>query len=259
MENALKVALVQSNLSWENPIENTNNLSRMIDRVSGPVDVFILPEMFSTAFTMNAKAVAEPMTGKTVNWMVQKAQEKQAAIMGSLVIKENNRYYNRLLFVFPDGQIASYDKRHTFSLAGEDKIYTSGTQKRIVEYKGWRLCLMICYDLRFPVWARNTEAYDALIYVANWPKVRIAAWDALLKARAIENMAYCIGVNRVGQDAHGHEYNGHSMAFDVLGNRIDTITEGAETVEVVTLLKDHINQYRKTLNFLKDRDHFEIM
>ncbi|MAX71576.1 MAG: nitrilase family protein, partial [Flavobacteriaceae bacterium] len=152
-----------------------------------------------------------------------------------------------------------YDKRHTFTLAGEHKVYTAGNEKVIFNYKGWKICPLVCYDLRFPVWARNVEDYDVLIYVANWPMIRVAAWDALLKARAIENMAFCIGVNRVGLDGNDYEYSGHSSAFDVLGNRLDTITERKETVEVLTLEKSHISKYREKLGFLKDKDSFDLL
>jgi predicted amidohydrolase len=175
-----------------------------------------------------------------------------------LVVEENGYYYNRLLFVHPDGVVESYDKRHTFTLAGENEVYSAGTQKLIVNYKGWKICPLICYDLRFPVWARNVENYDVLIYVANWPKVRIAAWDALLKARAIENMSYCIGVNRVGLDGNNHEYSGHSAAYDVLGKRLDTIPTDKEAIEIVTLNKKDLEIYRMKLNFLEDRDEFSL-
>jgi predicted amidohydrolase len=207
---------------------------------------------------MNAYKVAETMNGETVNWMQEIATKKQAAITGSLIVKENNRYYNRLLFVHPNGTIESYDKRHTFTLAGEDKVYTAGSKKLIVTYKDWKICPLICYDLRFPVWARNVEDYDLLIYVANWPSPRVSAWDALLKARAIENMSYCIGVNRVGVDGNNHEYSGHSAAFDVLGNRIDVIPIDKEAVEIVALSKTDLEDYREKLNFLEDRDQFSL-
>jgi predicted amidohydrolase len=222
------------------------------------VDIILLPEMFTSGFTMNPTKVAESMQGETVAWMKESASKKQAAITGSLVVEENGFYYNRLLFVHPDGVVESYDKRHTFTLAGENEVYSAGTQKLIVNYKGWKICPLICYDLRFPVWARNVENYDVLIYVANWPKVRIAAWDALLKARAIENMSYCIGVNRVGLDGNNHEYSGHSAAYDVLGKRLDTIPTDKEAIEIVTLNKKDLEIYRMKLNFLEDRDEFSL-
>ena len=258
MSNTLQVALIQTHLVWENPIQNKNLLSEKIETLPEDLDLIVLPEMFTTGFTMNASQLAETMQGDTVNWMQTIAKQRQVAITGSIIIKENNLFYNRLLFVHPDGQIDSYDKRHTFTLAGEDKVFASGTEKKIIHYKGWKLCPMICYDLRFPVWARNTESYDVLFYVANWPNVRVQAWDTLLKARAIENMAYCIGVNRVGLDGNNHEYSGHSAVYDVLGNRIDQLPFDKEAIEIVTLLKSEIETYRAKLNFLGDMDGFTI-
>lgn len=257
MLNTLKVALIQTNLVWENPGKNRRLLNDKINAISG-VDLFILPEMFTSGFTMNPPSVAETMEGKTITWLKEKAKETQAAIMGSLVISENDNFYNRLVCVEPSGKMTHYDKRHTFTLAGEHKVYKAGTQKVIFDYKGWKICPLICYDLRFPVWARNVEDYELLIYVANWPKVRISAWDALLKARAIENMAYCIGVNRVGLDGNNYEYSGHSAAYDVLGHRLDSIPEHKEATEVITLEKSHIRKYRDKLNFLNDRDDFSL-
>ena len=258
MQNELKIALIQANLVWENPIQNRINFSEKINTISEAVDLIILPEMFTSGFTMNANSVAEPMDGETMAWLKEKANEKRAVIIGSLVISENDNYYNRLVCVEPSGYITQYDKRHTFTLVGEHKVYTAGTEKVILNYKGWKICPLVCYDLRFPVWARNTEDYDLLLYVANWPKVRINAWDALLKARAIENMSYCVGVNRIGLDGNNYEYPGHSNAYDVLGHRIDSIPEHKEQIEIVILEKDHIKKYRDKLNFLNDRDDFSL-
>ena len=243
---------------WENPIQNRQLLSKKIETLPETIDVIVLPEMFTTGFTMNASQLAETMQGDTINWMQTIAKQRKVAITGSIIIKENNLFYNRLLFVYPDGKMDTYDKRHTFTLAGEDKVFASGSEKKIIHYKGWKLCLMICYDLRFPVWARNVEAYDVLFYVANWPNIRIQAWDTLLKARAIENMAYCIGVNRVGLDGNNHEYSGHSAVYDVLGNRIDQMPFDKEAVEIVTLHKSEIETYRVKLNFLEDMDSFTL-
>ncbi len=252
----LNVALVQTSLVWENPKANRTHIEDKVSSITA--DLIVLPEMFSSGFTMNASEVAETMDGETIAWLKTLSKTKNAAIVGSLVITENNNYYNRLVFVEPNGTLTTYDKRHTFTLAGEHKVYTAGSEKTIIDYKGFKICPLVCYDLRFPVWARNSENYDVLIYVANWPKVRIAAWDALLKARAIENMSYCIGVNRVGLDGNNYEYSGHSAAYDVLGHRMDSIPESIETVEVVTLEKSHITKYRERLGFLKDRDTFNL-
>ena len=254
--DTLNVALVQTSLVWENPKANRTHIEDKVSSITA--DLIILPEMFSSGFTMNASEVAETTDGETIAWLKSLSKTKNAAIVGSLVITENNNYYNRLVFVEPNGTLTTYDKRHTFTLAGEHKVYTAGSEKTIIDYKGFKICPLVCYDLRFPVWARNSENYDVLIYVANWPKVRIAAWDALLKARAIENMSYCIGVNRVGLDGNNYEYSGHSAVYDVLGHRMDSIPESIETVEVVTLEKSHITKYRERLGFLKDRDTFNL-
>ncbi|SHI39883.1 amidohydrolase [Algibacter luteus] len=259
MQNELTVGLIQSDLVWENPEQNRLNFTKKIDAISEVVDVFVLPEMFTTGFTMNAEKVAETMHGETVAWMKNTASKKKAAIVGSIVITEHNKFYNRLLFVEPSGNIFIYNKRHTFTLVGEDKTYTAGQDKVILDYKGWKIQPLICYDLRFPVWSRNTEDYDLLLYVANWPKPRVSAWDALLKARAIENMSYCIGVNRVGVDGVNSEYSGHSAVYDVLGNCITDFQSGKEQIQIVTLEKRHIQAYRNKLNFLNDRDSFKII
>ncbi len=258
MQQELKVALIQSELAWEDPKQNRVNFEKKINAIDEKVDLIILPEMFTTGFTMNAASIYETMDGETVNWMQSLAKSNNLALTGSIVIKDNNNYYNRLLFVHPDGLIETYDKRHTFTLAGEHKVYTAGKTKLLVDYKGWKICPLLCYDLRFPVWARNIENYDLLLYVANWPKPRIAAWNALLKARAIENMSYCIGVNRVGIDINKYEYSGHSGVYDILGNIISNIQPSLEQTEVITLNKNHIQKYRQKLMFLEDRDSFTI-
>tara|TARA_R110002049_G_scaffold289046_1_gene471755 strand:- start:4655 stop:5434 length:780 start_codon:yes stop_codon:yes gene_type:complete len=258
MQENLKIVLIQADLVWENPKQNRENFTKKIENISEEVDLIVLPEMFVTGFTMHAEKVAESMDGDTVSWMQNMAKATNAAVVGSLVIKENNKYYNRLLFVEASGYISAYNKRHTFTLVGEDKIYTAGTEKVIINYKGWKICPLICYDLRFPVWARNIADYDVLLYVANWPKPRVSAWDALLKARAIENMSYCIGVNRVGVDGVNSEYSGHSACYDVLGNEITSFEPFIEQTELVTLEKRHIEAYRNKLKFLDDRDTFSI-
>jgi len=259
MGEDLKIATIQSNLVWENATQNRINFKTKIDAIIKPVDLIILPEMFTSGFNMNAKSIAESMKGETVKWMQDLAKNKQTAIVGSIAIIENNNYYNRLLFVKPNGEIDKYDKRHGFSLAGEDKIFTAGINKVIINYKGWKICPQICYDLRFPVWSRNVENYDVLLYVANWPKARIAAWDVLLKARAIENMSYCIGVNRVGLDGNSYEYPGHSAVYNVLGKKLTQENSNKEIVEIVTLNKSHIEKNRRHLGFLNDKDSFNLI
>jgi predicted amidohydrolase len=213
--------------------------------------------MFATGFTMQPGTAAGTMDGDTVRWMKSMATTKNCAVTGSLVIKENNNYYNRLLFVLPDGEIKTYDKRHLFSLAGEDKAYTAGSQRLVLEYRGWKICPLVCYDLRFPVFSRNTEAFDLLLYVANWPSPRVLAWDTLLKARAIENMCFVAGVNRIGQDSNGHNYPGHSQVLDCLGaNAI--MPSGNEGVYTIKLDRESMLETRKKLSFLDDMDTFTL-
>ena len=253
----MKIALIQSSLLWENPKANRNHFEEKINAIIGKVDLIVLPEMFSTGFTMHPEAVFETMEGETILWLQSLAKAKNIAITGSLVIKENNDFYNRLVFVFPSGEIQFYDKRHLFTLAGEDKVYTSGSQKLIVDYLGWKICPLVCYDLRFPVFARNVEDYDVLVYVANWPKSRIQAWDILLKARSVENLCYTIGVNRTGFDNNNFEHDGHSQAIDFLGNYVLEPQE-TEGVFIVELNKEKLVEARKKLGFLGDRDCFEL-
>jgi len=185
------------------------------------------------------------------------SEEKNIAIVGSLIIKENGNYYNRLVFAHPNGKIDTYDKRHLFTYGGEDKVYTSGNKRLIVAYKGWKICPMTCYDLRFPVWSRNNDAYDVLLYIANWPKPRISAWDTLLKARAIENMCYTIGVNRVGIDGNKLEYIGHSQAIDMLGKEVIT-SEEKEAIFEIYFDKNLLTKTRNKFQFLNDKDSFSI-
>jgi len=258
MQENLSVTLIQSTLHWENAELNRAMFSEKIKNISKKTDLIILPEMFSTGFSMNAENLAEENNGETLQWMISEAKKYNCAITGSVIIFENNHFYNRLFFVFPDGNYKTYDKKHTFTLAKENDTYSAGTERLIVNYKGWKICPLVCYDLRFPVWARNTEDYDVLIYVANWPKVRTLAWDTLLRARAIENMAYCVGVNRVGIDGKEFDYSGHSAVYDVLGNHISTKDFENEFTETLVLKKSHIQENRDHLQFLNDRDSFTL-
>lgn len=257
MQTDLQIAIVQKDLVWQDAQENKNQLDVLLSGINN-VDIIILPEMFTTGFSMNPKSLAEKMNGRTVNWMQKKARELKSALVGSIIIEEQNKFYNRLLFVHPNGKVESYDKRHAFTLAGEDKEFSVGSSKLIVDFKGWKICPLICYDLRFPVWSRNVENYDMLIYVANWPKPRINAWNTLLKARAIENMSYCIGVNRVGLDAKEHIYSGNSIAIDYLGKELTQIAENKEVILYATLNKIGLIATREKLSFLNDKDKFVI-
>lgn len=251
----MKTALIQSDLVWENIDLNLKNFEKKIDSIASDTDLIVLPEMFSTGFTMNPEKVAETENGKAVSWLLEKATRKNTALTGSLVIEENGNYYNRLFFVFPNGTYKTYNKRHLFSLAGEEKKYTSGKEKLIVVYKGWKICLLVCYDLRFPVFSRNAEDYDLLVYVANWPQKRIEAWDILLKARAVENMVYTIGLNRTGTDENQNDYTGHSQIVDYLGKYI-LEPQTSEGIFYATLEKEPQNKIRGKLGFLNDRDSF---
>ena len=258
MNRSLKIALIQADLIWQNAKQNRINFSEKINNITEKVDVIVLPEMFTTGFSMQPQKIAEYMVGDTVKWMQQIASEKNTAICGSIIISENKNFYNRFIFMHPEGKIEYYNKRHLFTLAGEHNLYTSGEEKLIIEYKGWKICPLVCYDLRFPVWARNVEEYDVLLYVANWPKPRISAWDTLLKGRSIENMCYTIGVNRVGSDANNLEYSGHSGVYNCLGEEVVKAKPNKEETIIAVLEKNHITETRNTLNFLSDKDVFEI-
>jgi predicted amidohydrolase len=258
MMQDLKVALIQTEIIWHNAEKNLMRYSQKIEAISEEIDLLILPEMFTTGFSMEPFDIAESMTGRTLNWMQEIASKKNTAVCGSIIVKENENYFNRLLFVHPTGQFDYYDKKHLFTLAGEHHKYTAGNKRLIVSYKGWKICPLVCYDLRFPVWSRNTEAYDLLLFVANWPAPRIGAWDTLLKARAIENMSYCIGVNRVGTDANNLNYSGHSSGFDYFGEPIASLAKNEEGIALVSLDKNELLKVREKLNFLKDRDAFEL-
>lgn len=259
MYKNLNIAIIQANLVWENIDKNLKIFSEKINLIDENVDLIVLPEMFSTGFTMNAEDLAEPPQGIAFKWMQEIARKRNVAITGSIIVQENNNFYNRLYFVLPDSTFKTYDKRHTFTLAREDQTYTAGKERLIVEYKGWKICPLICYDLRFPVWARNTVDYHLLIYVANWPETRIQAWDILLQARAIENMAYCIGVNRTGSDGNKYQYNGHSAVYDCLGKALFKNDREAEFSQVVRLEKSHVTETREKLKFLQDRDRFSLV
>jgi len=253
----LRISTIQCQLEWENPVANRQRIERMLDPLVSFTDLIILPEMFSTGFSMNPAPLAESMDGETVEWMRQQAVKTQAVITGSLIIQKDEQFFNRLIWIFPDGSLQSYDKRHLFSHAGEDEHYTAGQERTICQWKGWKICPQICYDLRFPVWSRNTVDYDLLIYVANWPIMRRYHWQTLLKARAIENQCYTIGVNRVGMDGNDIPYSGDSMVIDYLGHPIYHISD-VENVFTTTLDLEKQQNLRNKLKFLKDRDNYTI-
>lgn len=258
----LNVTLLQSDLHWHQPEANRAMFEEQIWSLKQATDLIILPEMFTTGFTMEASELAEPMGTRTFKWLQQQAEQTKAAITGSYIVKENGKYFNRLLWVTPDGNHVSYDKRHLFRLGKEDLTYQKGTERLIVSWKGWNVFPQICYDLRFPVWSRNTLTdksleFDLMIFIANWPTPRISAWDVLLQARAIENSCYTIGVNRIGKDPNGHEYSGHSAVVDPKG-KVICYEEGKEAVQSITLVRAEMDQFRDKFSFYLDADNFII-
>lgn len=255
MEN-LKITLFQGYLFWENIDKNLQNISLRLSNIREKTDLIILPEMFNTGFTMNAGALAEPMNGKTMLWMHKMSKEFDCVVTGSLIIKEGDNYYNRLIWMRPDGKYQCYDKRHLFKLAKEHHTYTAGSKKLIVELKGWKICPVICYDLRFPVWLRNVnDTYDLLIVVANWPERRASHWRTLLPARAVENQAYVVGVNRVGHDGNEIYHSGDSTCITPNGNAI-YYKRDEEDVYTFSVIPDEVTKTRRALPFLKDADEF---
>jgi predicted amidohydrolase len=253
----MKIALIQTSLIWENPAENRKHFKSKIDTIQEPIDLIVLPEMLTSGFTMNPESVAETMEGETISLLKSLAKSKNCAITGSVVIKENNCFFNRMAFVFPNGNVEYYDKKHLFSLAGEDKKYTAGNNRKIVTFRNFKICLQICYDLRFPVFSRNTDNYDLLIYCANWPKTRINAWNILLKARAVENMCFVIGVNRIGTDHNSLEYPGQSQMVNFMGNYLIEPNE-KEGIFITTVDIAEMKTTREKLGFLNEKDDFTV-
>lgn len=257
MDN-LKITLFQGYLFWEKTDKNLQNISLRLSGIREKTDLIILPEMFNTGFTMNAAELAEPMGGKTMQWMNNIAQQYDCVITGSLIISEKGKYYNRLIWMKPDGSYKHYDKRHLFGLGKEDDTYTAGDKKLIVELKGWKICPVICYDLRFPVWLRNVgQTYDLLLIVANWPERRALHWRTLIPARAVENQSYVIGVNRVGHDGNEIYHSGDSTCIDPNGNVV-YYKRDEEDVYTFSIIADEVAKTRRAMPFLKDADDFSI-
>jgi len=260
----LKFTLIQSELHWEDAEANLSMFEEKIWQISGSTDVIVLPEMFTTGFTMAASKMAEHMNMRTFKWMKQMADQTGALILGSYIVTVHDRYYNRMLWMEPGGNFKTYDKRHLFRMANEHKTYSAGESLLISTWRGWRICPLICYDLRFPVWSRNRwdaaskrPSYDAAVYVANWPTTRIDAWDTLLKARAIENLSYVVGVNRVGQDGNGIEYNGHSAVISPKGDAIFS-NDDMETTRTLELSANSLHAFRDRFPAYLDADDFTI-
>ena len=257
MKQSLCLSLIQSNIFWEDIDRNLLHFSVLISEIS-ETDIILLPEMFNTAFSPKSSHLAETMDGKTINWMKEISKRKHCSIAGTLMIRENEKVFNRLVWISENGEIQTYDKHHLFSLIKEEKHISKGKERLIVEEKGWKICPLICYDLRFPVFSRNNVDYDILIYLANWPIKRIQAWDILLKARSIENQCYTIGVNRVGEDENKIPFNGHSKAFDSFGKELFSAKENKEQVLQISLSLDDLILKRRQMNFLQDRDEFTL-
>lgn len=261
MEN-LSISLVQSQISWENSKANLDLLTKKIEQIQ-KTDLIVLAEMFNTGFSMNEKELAQDMDGKAVSWMKSVAKEKNCAICGSLIIKEAGEYYNRFIWAEADGKLLHYDKKHLFSMAEENNHFKPGQKLLTIQYKGWKIRPLICYDLRFPIWSRNTlkdgkHDYDLLIYVANWPKVRKDAWEKLLFARAIENQAYVIGVNGIGTDGNQMEYAGSSGIIDMKGHLINQPFSDKEEIIEADIDYKSLLDFREKFPVLEDADDFEI-
>jgi omega-amidase len=282
--SSLTITTIQTSLHWEDKASNLQMLEEKINSIKEKTEIVVLPEMFSTGFSMQPEKLAETMDGETVQWMKRIAARKRIILTGSVIISDTGlaassgqtRYYNRLIWMLPNGQYGIYNKRHRFAYAGEDEHFSAGTKRLIASVKGWKINLLVCYDLRFPVWARQAplsdrarpdisgrgaegEAeYDVLIYVANWPERRIHAWKTLLQARAIENQCYVVGVNRTGDDGNNIHYSGESMIIDPLGEVL-YIKKDEEDIFTITLDKDYLNSVREKFPFWRDADHFQIL
>jgi predicted amidohydrolase len=258
MNTHLRVTLVQTELQWQDQAGNRHRLAAHFRGLLGHTDLVVLPEMFSTGFSMDAAALAEDMDGPTVGWMREEAAALGCVVTGSLIVREAGHCRNRLIWARPDGTVEHYDKRHLFRVAGEQDHYAAGTRRLVVDLKGWRVCPMICYDLRFPVWSRNRDDYDLLLYVANWPQRRAHAWSTLLRARAIENLSYVVGVNRIGKDGNGASYSGDSVALDYLGQPLSS-EGGGDRVETAVLDLESLQSYRASFPAHLDADRFELL
>jgi len=258
VQETLRIAVFQFDLAWENPEANRTKIDEWLLKANRKMDVVFFPEMFTTGFSMNVAELAEPMDGETITWMKDRCAEHQLAMCGSLIIKENDLFFNRLVFVEPSGEIQHYNKRHLFTMADEESHFQQGMERLIVTYHGWRICPLICYDLRFPVWARNRNEYDVLVYSANWPESRTEVWNTLLKARAIENQAYVVGANRVGVDGSNILYSGNSQLIDPKGSVLSAIADHHKGIVFAGFSYSELTEFRKKFPALDDADQFAI-
>lgn len=255
----MTISIIQTDIVWENKQENLRLLRRKLETLCGTTEVVVLPEMFSTGFSMNSKTLAEPANGETITFLKQWATEFQLAIAGSYIASDNERYYNRAFFLTPEGEEYYYDKRHLFRMGQESRHFSAGNERLTFSYRGWNICLLVCYDLRFPVWSRNVNnAYDLLIYVASWPASRRQAWDVLLQARAIENMSYVCGGNRVGTDGHGLIYDGGSALYSFKGELLAAIPNQKEGIVTASIDLPALQSFREKFPVWKDSDSFTL-
>jgi len=257
--NELKIACIQSDLAWEDADKNLDMFASEFKVVPEDTELIILPEMFSTGFSMKTEKLAEKMNGRSFAWLKEQAIKINKVIIGSLIIDDNNEYYNRLFVMFPDGNYEYYDKRHLFRMGNEHKHYSAGNKRLVFQYKNWRICPLTCYDLRFPVWSRNQNDYDLLIYIANWPESRRVVWEKLLPARAIENQVYVVGVNRVGEDGEGLSYAGDTMIINPRGEIMVKSKEKTQQIIHGDLSLDKLNQFREKFPVGLDADKFKIL
>lgn len=255
----LRISMVQSHIIWEDKEENCSYYGELLRRLRGKTDLAVLPELFTTGLSLRAKELSEPNEGKTITEMKKYAKKYDLAITGSFMASENGKYYNRAFFITPEGDVYFYDKRHLFAMAGENECFSPGNKRLIVNYRGWKICLMICYDLRFPVWSRNVDnEYEVLIYVANWAEARRKVWKTLLQARAIENMCFVCGVNRIGVDAREFKYCGGSLIFSPKGKKLFSSKDDEESIVTGTLKWDDLEKFRAKFPAWKDADRFEL-
>jgi predicted amidohydrolase len=255
--NSLRSLLVQARIRWKDPAENRAHLHSLVQQSNGTFDLLVLPETFTTGFLGDSDLPQEDMQGTSVAWMKSLAEEFDSAVAGSVVIMEDGQRYNRLVFVTPEAEVTHYNKRHLFAFGGENQRYTPGRSRVVIDYRDWRICLQICYDLRFPAWCRNRDDYDLMLLVANWPAKRVHHWLALLEARAIENQSWVIGLNRVGKDGNGLDYPGRSVVFDALGASAADLG-GEECTKLVTLDLEQLKQIRRDFPFQNDADTFSL-
>lgn len=258
IQENIRIALFQLDLVWESPALNLAKVDQFLDRLPKSTDIVFLPEMFTTGFTMNVSEYGETVEGETIRWMRKRSRDIKVALCGSLIMKEAGRHFNRLVFVEPSGEIHFYNKRHLFTMGDEGKFFSKGTERIIVQYKGWRICPLICYDLRFPVWSRNRNEYDLLVYVANWPQSREEVWNTLLKARALENQAYVAGVNRVGSDGQMISYSGNSQIVSPKGLCLAETPPNEEGIIAAELSWSELVKFRFIFPVLDDADTFYL-